>query len=53
MRIAGKHRRAAGRLSAKPLKKGTLKTCKDYLHGMITVRADVINSISRHSSTVD
>jgi non-heme chloroperoxidase len=35
---------AAGPLSAKLLKKGTLKTYKDYPHGMITTHADVINN---------
>src|SRR5207247_4097596 len=35
---------AAGPLSAKLLKNGTLKTYKDYPHGMITTHADVINA---------
>jgi non-heme chloroperoxidase len=35
---------AAGPLSAKLLKNGTLKTYKDYPHGMPTTQADVINS---------
>ena len=35
---------ASGPLSAKLLKKGTLKTYKDYPHGMITTHADVINN---------
>ena len=35
---------AAGPLSAKLLKKGTLKTYKDLPHGMITTQADVINA---------
>src|SRR5438445_11397266 len=35
---------AAGPLSAKLLKKGTLKTYKDLPHGMITTHADVINA---------
>jgi non-heme chloroperoxidase len=35
---------ASGPLSAKLLKKGTLKTYKDYPHGMITTQADVINA---------
>jgi non-heme chloroperoxidase len=35
---------AAGPLSAKLLKNGTLKTYKDYPHGMITTQADVINA---------
>jgi non-heme chloroperoxidase len=35
---------AAGPLSAKLLKNGTLKTYKDYPHGMPTTHADVINS---------
>ena len=35
---------AAGPLSAKLLKNGTLKTYKDYPHGMITTQADVINT---------
>jgi non-heme chloroperoxidase len=34
---------AAGPLSAKLLKNSTLKTYKDYPHGMITTQADVIN----------
>ena len=34
----------AGPLSAKLLKNGTLKTYKDYPHGMITTHADVINA---------
>jgi non-heme chloroperoxidase len=33
----------AGPLSAKLLKNGTLKTYKDFPHGMITTQADVIN----------
>jgi len=36
--------KAAGPLSAKLLKNGTLKTYKDYPHGMITTQADVINA---------
>jgi non-heme chloroperoxidase len=35
---------AAGPLSAKLLKNGTLKTYKDLPHGMITTQADVINA---------
>jgi non-heme chloroperoxidase len=35
---------AAGPLSAKLLKNGTLKTYKDYPHGMITAQADVISA---------
>ena len=35
---------AAGPLSAKLLKNSTLKTYKDYPHGMITTQADVINA---------
>ncbi len=35
---------ASGPLSAKLLKNGTLKTYKDYPHGMITTHADVINA---------
>ena len=35
---------AAGPLSAKLLKNGTLKTYPDYPHGMITTQADVINT---------
>src|SRR5207237_474750 len=35
---------AAGPLSAKLLKNGTLKTYKDHPHGMITTQADVINA---------
>jgi non-heme chloroperoxidase len=35
---------AAGPLSAKLLKNGTLKTYKDLPHGMITTHADVINA---------
>ena len=35
---------AAGPLSAKLLKNGTLKTYKDYPHGMPTTQADVINA---------
>jgi non-heme chloroperoxidase len=35
---------AAGPLSAKLLKNGTLKTFKDYPHGMITTQADIINA---------
>jgi non-heme chloroperoxidase len=34
---------AAGPLSAKLLKNGTLKTYKDFPHGMITTQADTIN----------
>src|SRR3989449_936322 len=34
----------SGPLSAKLLKNGTLKTYKDYPHGMITTQADVINA---------
>ena len=35
---------AAGPLSAKLLKRGTLKTYKDFPHGMITTQADTINA---------
>jgi len=35
---------AAGPLSAKLLKNGTLKTYKDLPHGMITTQADIINA---------
>jgi non-heme chloroperoxidase len=35
---------AAGPLSAKLLKKGSLKTYKNYPHGMITTQAEVINA---------
>jgi non-heme chloroperoxidase len=35
---------ASGPLSAKLLKNGTLKTYKNYPHGMITTQADVINA---------
>jgi non-heme chloroperoxidase len=35
---------AAGPLSAKPLRNGTLKTYKDLPHGMITTHADIINA---------
>jgi len=35
---------AAGPLSAKLLKNATLKTFKDYPHGMITTQADVVNA---------
>ena len=35
---------AAGPLSARLLKNGTLKTYKDYPHSMITTQADVINA---------
>ena len=35
---------AAGPLSAKLLKKGTLKTYEDLPHGMITTHADIINA---------
>jgi non-heme chloroperoxidase len=35
---------AAGPLSAKLLKNGTLKTYKDLPHGMITTQADVVNA---------
>ena len=35
---------AAGPLSAKLLENGTLKTYKDYPHGMPTTHADVINA---------
>jgi non-heme chloroperoxidase len=35
---------AAGTLSVKLLKHGTLKTYKDYPHGMPTTHADVINA---------
>jgi non-heme chloroperoxidase len=34
---------AAGPLSAKLLKNSTLKTYKDYPHGMITTQAEIIN----------
>ena len=34
----------AGPLSAKLLKHGTLKTYKDFPHGMITTQADTINA---------
>jgi non-heme chloroperoxidase len=34
----------AGPLSAKLLKNGTLKTYKNYPHGMITTQADTINA---------
>ena len=33
-----------GRLSAKLLKNGMLKTYKDFPHGMITTQADTINA---------
>ena len=36
--------KAAGPLSAKLLKNGTLKTYENYPHGMITTQADVINA---------
>ncbi|MGA7327878.1 MAG: alpha/beta hydrolase [Rhodomicrobium sp.] len=35
---------AAGPLSAKLLKNGTLKTYKGFPHGMITTQADTINA---------
>jgi len=35
---------ASGPLSAKLLKRGTLKTYKDFPHGMITTQADTINA---------
>src|SRR5947209_2043373 len=35
---------AAGPLSAKLLKNGTLKTYKDFPHGMPTTQADIINA---------
>jgi len=35
---------ASGPLSAKLLKNGTLKTYKDFPHGMPTTQADTINS---------
>ena len=35
---------AAGPLSAKLLRRGTLKTYKDFPHGMITTHADTINA---------
>jgi len=35
---------AAGPLSAKLLKNGTLKTYKDFPHGMITTQADAVNA---------
>jgi non-heme chloroperoxidase len=35
---------ASGPLTAKLLKNGTLKTYKDYPHGMITTQADVVNA---------
>jgi non-heme chloroperoxidase len=35
---------ASGPLSARLLKNGTLKTYKDFPHGMITTQADVINA---------
>jgi non-heme chloroperoxidase len=34
----------AGRLSAKLLKNGTLKTYKNFPHGMITTEAEAINA---------
>jgi len=34
----------AGPLSAKLLKNGTLKTYKNFPHGMITTQAEVINA---------
>ena len=39
-----RHLAAAGPLSAKLLKNGTLKTYKDFPHGMPTTQADTINS---------
>ncbi len=33
-----------GPLSAKLLRNGTLKTYKDFLHGMTTTHADTINA---------
>ena len=35
---------AAGPLSAKLLKNGTLKTYKDFPHGMITTQAETVNA---------
>jgi non-heme chloroperoxidase len=35
---------AAGPMSVKLLKHGTLKTYKDFPHGMITTQADTINA---------
>jgi non-heme chloroperoxidase len=35
---------ASGPLSAKLLKNGTLKTYKDFPHGMPTTQADTINA---------
>ena len=35
---------AAGPLSAKLLKNGTLKTYKDLPHGMPTTHADIVNA---------
>jgi hypothetical protein len=35
---------AAGPFSAKLLKNGTLKTYKNYPHGMITTQAEAINA---------
>jgi non-heme chloroperoxidase len=35
---------ASAPLSAKLLKNGTLKTYKDYPHGMITTQAEMINA---------
>jgi len=39
---------AAGPLSAKLLKNGTLKTYKTFPHGMITTEADTINTDLLH-----
>ena len=44
---------AAGPLSAKLLKHGTLKTYKDYPHGMPTTHAETINADFSRSSRAD
>jgi len=41
---------ASGPLTAKLLKNGTLKTYKDFPHGMITTQAETITPICWHSS---
>ena len=40
----GTTERNSGRLSAKLLKNGTLKTYKNFPHGMPTTQADIINA---------
>jgi hypothetical protein len=44
---------AAGPLSAKLLKNGTLKTYKDFPHGMPTTQAETINNQSLSTALAD